>query len=249
MDVSLNIGKGEKVAFLGPNGSGKSTMMRLLDGLIFPDAGAVRFLGRELTDDNLRGEANRFFRSKAGLLFQNPDAQLFSPTVWDDVIFGPLQLGLPKEEIIRRGESALAALRIEHLRERAPHELSIGEKKRAAIACIVALDPDVLLLDEPTAGLDPRSCRDVVDFVISASENGKTVVSATHDLHFVSELADRVYVFGEDKRIAAEGPVPEILGDEEKLRKWNLAHIHRHRHEDGWHDHEHSHHEHVEHHE
>lgn len=248
-DVSFTIGKGDKVAFLGPNGCGKSTLMRLMDGLIFPDSGSVRFLGRELSDDNLRGEANRFFRSKVGLLFQNPDAQLFSPTVWDDVIFGPEQLGLPREQIERRGEAAIETLRISHLRDRAPHELSIGEKKRAAIACIVALDPDVILLDEPTAGLDPRSCRDVMDFVIDSSEKGKTVVSATHDLHFVSELADRVYVFGEDKQIVAEGSTAEILGNEEKLREWNLAHTHRHRHKDGWHAHEHSHHLHTGHHE
>ncbi|MFA6448091.1 MAG: ABC transporter ATP-binding protein [bacterium] len=241
LDVSLNIAPGEKVALLGANGSGKSTLLRMLDGLIFADSGSVKFMGRELSEDTLRGAANSFFRSKVGLLFQNPEIQLFSPTVWDDILFGPAQLGLPRDEAVSRAESALTALRIERLRDRAPHELSLGEKKRAAIACIMALNPDVLLLDEPTSGLDPRSCRDLMDIVIEASEKGKTVVTATHDLHFVSELADRVYVFGEDKRIIAEGPVSVILADEDKLREWNLEHAHRHRHTGKWHEHEHDH--------
>jgi len=243
-DVSLRIGAGEKVAFLGANGSGKSTLLRILDGLIFPQSGTVKFMERELTEDTLRGEANRFFRTKVGLLFQNPEVQLFSPTVWEDIAFGPAQLGLPRDEVLRRVEDAMAMFRIGHLKDRAPHELSIGEKKRVAIACMMALDPDVLLLDEPTAGLDPRSCRDLMDIVIAQGEKGKTIITATHDLHFVGELADRLYVFGEDKRIVAEGATGEIVGDEARLREWNLAHAHRHRHTDGWHEHEHDHHAH-----
>jgi cobalt/nickel transport system ATP-binding protein len=240
-DVSLSIGRGEKVALLGANGSGKSTLLRIMDGLIFPDSGTMNFMDRALTEDALQGKANIFFRGKVGLLFQNPEIQLFSPSVWDDVVFGPAQLGLPRDEVFRRAGEAISALRIEHLKDRAPHELSLGEKKRAAIACIMALNPDVLLLDEPTSGLDPRSCRDLMDIVIAAGEKGKTIITATHDLHFVSELADRAYVFGEEKRIVAEGPVGEILGDEDKLREWNLAHKHRHRHTGEWHEHEHDH--------
>jgi cobalt/nickel transport system ATP-binding protein len=245
LDVNMSIARGEKVALLGANGSGKSTLLRILDGLIFADTGTVKFLDRELTEDSLRGDANSFFRSKVGLLFQNPEIQLFSPTVWDDILFGPAQLGLSREEALDRANTALAALRIEHLRNRAPHELSLGEKKRAAIACVMALDPDVLLLDEPTSGLDPRSCRDLMDIVIAAGEKGKTIITATHDLHFVSELADRAYVFSEDKRVIAEGPVGEILSDEAKLREWNLEHTHRHRHTGEWHEHEHEHFDHA----
>jgi cobalt/nickel transport system ATP-binding protein len=240
-DVSLRIGQGEKVALLGANGCGKSTLLRMMDGLIFPDSGAVNFLGRALTEDSLQGEANVFFRSKVGLLFQNPEIQLFSPSVWDDLIFGPAQLGLPRNEVFRRAEEALTTLRIEHLRDRAPHELSLGEKKRVAIGCIMALGPDVLLLDEPTSGLDPRSCRDLMDIVIAAGEQGKTIITATHDLHFVSELADRAYVFSEEKRIIAEGPVADILSDGNRLHDWNLEHAHRHRHTGEWHEHKHDH--------
>jgi cobalt/nickel transport system ATP-binding protein len=240
-EVSLSIGAGEKVALLGPNGSGKSTVLRMMDGLLFPDSGSVCYMGSELTEEYLRGEANRAFRSKVGLLFQNPEIQLFSPTVWEDVMFGPAQLGLEKSEAKKRVEESLAQLNIEGLKDRAPHELSIGEKKRVAIAGILALNPDVLLLDEPTAGLDPRSCRALIDIILAAGDSGKTIITATHDLHLVDEIADRAYVFGEDKRAIAEGKTADILGDEDRLREWNLLHIHRHRHGEVWHDHEHRH--------
>lgn len=244
-DVSIRVEQSEKITLLGPNGSGKSTLLRLLDGLLFADTGTVSFSGRALTEETLRGEANRFFRSKVGLLFQNPEVQLFSPTVWEDVMFGPAQLGLSREDAHRRVNECLARLNIEGLKDRAPHELSIGEKKRVAIACLLAPEPDVLLLDEPTAGLDPRSCRALMDIVHEAARTGKTIITATHDLHFVGELADRVYVFGEDKRILAEGRVDDILGDDERLREWNLTHSHRHCHADGEHEHEHTHADHA----
>jgi cobalt/nickel transport system ATP-binding protein len=205
----------------------------------------VKFLDRVLSEETLRGEANRFFRSRVGLLFQNPEAQLFSSTVREEILFGPAQLGLSREDADRRADESLSLLRIEPLAGRAPHELSIGEKKRVAIACILALNPDVLLLDEPTAGLDPRSCRTLMDIVHEAAKSGRTIISASHDLHFVSELADRVYVLGEDKRVIAEGPVTDILRDEDRLRAWNLSHIHRHRHHGDWHEHEHAHHVHL----
>lgn len=239
--VSLRIEKGEKIAFLGPNGSGKSTLLRLMDGLIFADAGAVRFMERELSEELLRGAANRFFRKRVGFLFQNPEVQLFSPTVWEDVMFGPAQIGLKADEAAERAEKSLSLLSVGHLRDRAPHELSIGEKKRVAIAGVLALDPEVLLLDEPTAGLDPRSCRALIDIIAAAGEAGKTIITATHDLHLAGELADRAFVFGEEKSVIAEGNIGDILGNEERLREWNLAHIHRHRHEHGWHAHEHGH--------
>jgi len=244
--VSMTIESGERVVLLGPNGSGKSTLIKIMDGLLFPDSGAVRFMGRELTESNLCGSANRDFRRRVGLLFQNPEIQLFMPTVWEDVMFGPAQIGLCADEARRRVEWSMELLGISDLRDRAPHELSVGEKKRAAIAGVLALDPDVLLLDEPTAGLDPLSCRALIDIIFDAAESGKTIITATHDLHLVGEIADRVYVFGGDKSVIASGNAEEILRDEERLRRWNLAHIHRHRHGGVRHEHEHNHvHEHL----
>ncbi len=209
--VSLKVRAGEKVAILGANGSGKSTLLRVLNGLVFPQVGEMKVFGQPLTEDGLDGAFNRFFRSKVALLFQNPDAQLFCPTVWDEIAFGPLQLGLPKDEIHQRVEDLLKLLRLEALRDRSPYELSLGEKKKVAVAAVLATNPDVLLLDEPTASLDPRSTRTLIDLLIEANEGGKTLVTATHDLHIVPEIADRVYILSEEKRDEAEGRPEELL--------------------------------------
>jgi cobalt/nickel transport system ATP-binding protein len=155
--ITLKICDGERVALLGANGSGKSTLLKLLDGLFTPSSGSLKVFGEEvatLKDD--QEETHRFHR-RVGLVFQDPDIQLFSPTVGDDVAFGPLQLDLPLVEVRRRVEAALGQIEIMHLRDRAPFELSGGEKKRAAIASVMSLEPDVVLLDEPTASLDPRT--------------------------------------------------------------------------------------------
>jgi len=239
--VSMTIAPGEKVALLGPNGSGKSTLLRMMDALVFPDSGEISFMGRVLIEDNLHDEANTFFRKNVALLFQNPEIQLFSPTVFDDVLFGPMQLGIPRDEALHRAEESLEKLRIAALRDRSTHELSIGEKKRVAIAGLLAIDPGVLLLDEPTAGLDPRSCRDLIDIISSAGESGKTIITATHDLHLADELSDKAFVFSDEKTIIASGATNDVLSDTERLREWNLTHIHRHKHGGRWHEHEHKH--------
>jgi cobalt/nickel transport system ATP-binding protein len=143
--------------------------------------------------------------------------------------------------VIARVDAALGALRIEKLRDRAPHRLSGGEKKRVALASVLSLSPDVWLMDEPTAGLDPRSQSWLVDFIIEQGQAGKTVVTATHDLHIVPDIAHRVIVFGEDRRILASGTPEKILSDRPLLLAANLVHLHRHAHEDYWHEHEHEH--------
>jgi len=229
--VDLTIGAGEKVAILGANGSGKSTLLKLLDGLYFPSAGQVTAFGLPLTSELLEDEAYAFaFRRRVALVFQDPDVQLFSPTVWDEVAFGPLQLGLAKEEIVERVQTTLRLLNIEKLRDRSPHRLSGGEKKKVALASVLAVQPEVLLLDEPTAALDPRSKSNLVDFLIQMHKSGKTIVTATHDLDIVCHIADRVYVLGEDNRLVAAGHPAEILADVPLLERTNLIHVHVHGH-------------------
>jgi cobalt/nickel transport system ATP-binding protein len=230
-EVSLNVEAGERAAILGSNGSGKSTLLKMMDGLYFPTGGAVRAFGAPLTEQAFQDEAfNYSFRRRVGLVFQDSDVQLFSPSVWDEVAFAPLQLGLSRDEVIARVDAALGALRIEKLRERAPHRLSGGEKKRVALASVLSLNPDVWLMDEPTAGLDPRSQSWLVDFIIEQGRVGKTIVTATHDLNIVESIADRVYVLNEDHRLVAQGTPAQILSDHSLLIACNLMHEHRHRH-------------------
>jgi cobalt/nickel transport system ATP-binding protein len=239
--LSLQIAQGERVALLGPNGSGKSTLLRILDGLYFPTGGSVFFRDSELNRATLSGEQFAFdFRRRVALVFQNPDVQLFNPTVFDEVAYGPLQMQWPKEEVIRRVEQTLTFMSLSHLRDRAPYRLSGGEKKRVALASVLVLDPEVLLLDEPTATLDPRSQSQVVDLIEQWKGSSKTVVTATHHLEIVEDIADRALVL-EAGTIIAAGTSADILSDTELLLRANLAHAHRHSHDGKVHSHPHFH--------
>lgn len=230
--VTVNIAKGESIALLGANGSGKSTLLRLLAGLAFPATGTVSFDGKPLTESAFQNEAFAFdFRRRVALIFQNPDAQLFNPTVFDEVAFGPLQMRWPKARIIEQVDSVLASLEVAHLKHRAPHRLSGGEKKRVALASVLVLDPDVLLLDEPTAALDPQSQSRIIDFLIDC-RGKKTVIAATHELHIVEDIAERCIIL-QNGRVDCEGAPHRILGDEALLRRTHLIHAHRHRHASG----------------
>ena len=240
--VSLAVRPGERIVVLGANGCGKSTLLKLLGGLIFPRKGTYRAFGREITDPLLsRDPFGMFFRKEIGILFQNPDAQLFNPTVEDEIAFGPLQMNDSPDEVRSKVEEAIRIFGLRGLSGRPPFALSEGEKKKVAIASVMVMDPQVLLLDEPTAGLDPRSSRALVDVIIEMESRGKTVITSTHDLHIVSEIARRVIVFGEDRRILASGTPENILTDRSLLLRANLVHLHRHAHEDYWHEHEHEH--------
>lgn len=240
--LDLKIKQGSKVAVIGANGTGKSTLLTVLDALIFPDKGTFRAFGKELTEEALSDVSfSNFFREKVGFVFQNPDVQLFCPTVQEDILFGPLQLGVSLKEAKERLDRLGGVLKIAHLLERSPHQLSIGEKRKVAIASVLAVQPQILLLDEPTAGLDPQTTRDIMDMLLAEHEAGKTIVTATHDLHIVEEIADIVHVFGTEKNIIRTGTPSEILTDMEFLQKNNLIHIHRHRHKDKIHTHPHSH--------
>ena len=241
-DISLTVRAGERIAILGANGSGKSTLLKILDALYFATSGKACAFGDVLTEEALQDEARAFaFRRRVGLVFQDPDVQLFSPTVWDEVTFAPLHLGLPKHEVIERSEWAMDLLNITKLRDRAPHRLSGGEKKKVALASVLSLHPEVWLLDEPTASLDPRSTSRLLDFIDELTREGKTIITATHDLDIVEEIADRVVMFCEDHEITGDGAAREMLSNRERLIECNLIHEHRHRHAETEHAHHHLH--------
>ncbi len=203
-DVSLKIEPCEKVALVGPNGAGKSTLMLHLNGILKPTYGTVRVCGLELQPGNM-GRV----RAEVGLVFQDPDDQLFSPTVFDDVAFGPLYLGLAPAEVEARVDRALAAVGMSAYRDRVSHHLSVGEKKRIAIATVLAMQPEILVLDEPTAGLDPRARRGFINLL---RELPQTMLVSTHDMRLVAELFPRTVVMDKGE-IVADGPTQMILND------------------------------------
>jgi cobalt/nickel transport system ATP-binding protein len=226
--LNLKIAGGTRIALLGANGSGKSTLLRLLDGLYFASAGTVKFRNEALTEDRFGDDAFAHdFRRRVGLIFQNPDVQLFNPTVFDEVAFGPLQLRWPKADVRDRVLAMLEQLRLTHLKDRVPHRLSGGEKKRVALASVLVLDPEVLLLDEPTAALDPRSQSQVIDLLVEWGGGSKSVITATHDLGTLEEIADYCYVLDKG-RLAAECSPADLLHNQELLQRTNLIHAHRH---------------------
>ncbi|HTN81542.1 MAG TPA: ABC transporter ATP-binding protein [Acidimicrobiales bacterium] len=238
--VSLTVHRGEKVALLGANGCGKSTLLKLLDGLLFADLGTYRAFGELITEDSLEDEqASRGFRSRVGFVFQNADAQVFSPTVREEIAFGPLNMGLATSEVEQRVDDTLRMLGIEELADRAPYQLSGGEKKRVAIASVLVMNPELLLFDEPTAALDPRTQQWLIELIVELNRAGKTIVLATHDLDTLHLLADRCVVFTEEHRLAAEGAPGDLLADRDLLLAANLVHVHSHIHDRDLHSHPH----------
>ncbi|MCL5105451.1 MAG: energy-coupling factor ABC transporter ATP-binding protein [Armatimonadetes bacterium] len=243
VDVSFDVQPGESVALLGANGSGKSTLLHLLDGLYFPTSGTITALGHVLTEESV--ETPPFgprFRKEVGFLFQNSDAQLFCATVEDELAFAPLQIkGWSREEIMRRIDDTLSLLEITHLRGKTPQNLSAGQKKMVALASVLVIGPSVLLLDEPTTGLDPRSQSMLLEILDQLHEAGITLITATHDLALLPHLADRALVLSEDHRLVADGPVDAIVSNTDLLLDVNLIHAHTHRHGDTTHAHPHYH--------
>jgi cobalt/nickel transport system ATP-binding protein len=230
---SFQVNPGESVALLGANGCGKSTLLRILAGLSFPSAGRVAFCGQPLTAERLADTSfSTQFRRRVGLLFQNSEVQLFNATVFDELAFGPLQLEWPRDRIRKTVSDLLEVMGIAHLKDRAPHRLSGGEKKRVALASVLILDPDILLLDEPTAALDPASQSQIFELLISWRNSDRTVILATHDLDNLEDIAGRCAVFDRG-RIVAEGAPLDILHDVALLERIQLVRPHHHKHEPG----------------
>lgn len=224
-DVDLDIKRGDQVVILGANGCGKSTLLKVMDGLLKPETGRVEAFGEDISRAADDPNVARRLHRRVGLVFQDSDVQLFSPTVWDDVAFGPLQMGWSDQEVRQRSNSALETMEISGLAQRAPYELSEGEKKRAAIATVLVLDPEVMLLDEPTASLDPRSKAVLLELVTRLGQGGKTIVTTTQELEVAPLIGTRAVVFGyRERRPIADGPVNDILGDERLLIEANLIH-------------------------
>jgi cobalt transport protein ATP-binding subunit len=211
--VTLTIRPGEKVALVGPNGAGKSTLMLHLNGILGEAGAPVVINGRSLTKENLP-----LIRAQVGLVFQNPDDQLFSPTVFDDVAFGPLHMGYSEAEVRGRVSSALAQVSMAGFEKRLSHHLSLGQKKRAAMATVLAMDPQILVLDEPTAGLDPRGRRQLMHLL---RDLPLTMLVSTHDMALVGELFPRMVVMDEG-RIVADGPTASLLNDAALLEAHGL---------------------------
>jgi cobalt/nickel transport system ATP-binding protein len=208
--LDLHVGHGERVAILGPNGAGKTTFMLHLNGLLKGE-GELEVAGLPVTKPNLRE-----LRARVGLVFQDPDDQLFMPTVGQDVAFGPANLGV--EDVGGRVTEALAAVRLDGFEDRAPHQLSMGERRRVAIATVLAMRPALLVLDEPSASLDPRSRRELLQILETIAA---TLVVTTHDLLFAAELCDRTVILAAG-RVVADRPTGELLADAELLARYDL---------------------------
>ena len=216
--VSLKVEKGEMVALLGKNGAGKSTLFLHLNGIYEPDEGQVFIDGEELKYDK---KSLLKFRQKVGIVFQNPDDQIFAPTVEEDVAFGPLNLGLSMEEVQDRVEEALARVGMSGFEKKAPHHLSGGQKKRVAIAGILAMKPEIMVLDEPTAGLDPQGVVDLSKLLNELNDEGITIIISTHEVDLVPNYAKKVFVLV-DGLLIAEGTPKEIFAKPEILEQANL---------------------------
>jgi cobalt/nickel transport system ATP-binding protein len=253
-EVSFKVLPGEQICIMGANGSGTSTLLAIMDALVFPTFGEFRAFGNIVTEeifDSIKdNDFRRYFRKKVGFVFQNSDVQLFSSTVFEELAFGPLQLDLSKEEVRSRVEETMEMMEIARLRERAPHTLSGGEKKKVCIASVLVNNPDILLLDEPTAGLDPRTQLWLIEFLQELAEAGKTIITATHDLDIIEQISKRSVVMGEDHSIKVDRGTSYVINDLELLLATNLIHKHMHRHGAIVHQHMHAHekehgHEHI----
>ncbi len=236
--LSLEIAAGESICLLGANGSGKSTLLKIFCGLAFPSSGHFRAFGQEITEEIL--EDNQFsqkYHRRVGFIFQNSDAQLFTSRVWDEVAFGPLQLGLGKDEVKKRVEDVLEMLSIQNLAERSPYRLSGGEKKKVAVASALILNPEVLIMDEPTNGLDPKTQRWLVELLLELNKRGRTIITSTHNLDLAHAISQRALVLSEEHRLVYDGSSQEALEDKQLLMAVNLideyCHVHgesQHRH-------------------
>ena len=241
-NINLSIKKGEMFSIIGLNGSGKSTLLHIINALVFPCSGDFIFDGNPVTEKSLKDNSfGMLFRQRMGYIFQNPDIQLFCPTVFDELLFGPLQLNLPLEIATEGAEQTLSYLGIGYLRERPVYMLSGGEKKKVAIASVLTMNPEILLVDEPLSSLDPKTQTFFIELLLELNHTGKTVVFTTHHLDLIDHLQPSVAVLSEEHTIRKTGTASEILCDEDLLVSVNLIHEHIHKHGNEEHRHFHSH--------
>ncbi|WP_238882453.1 energy-coupling factor ABC transporter ATP-binding protein [Clostridium sp. YIM B02551] len=222
-DINIHIKEGESIAIIGPNGSGKSTFLKLMNGIISPSEGKYIFDGTEINENKLKD--NKFlklFHKRVGFVFQNSDTQLFCSTVFEEIAFGPIQMGLREDEINKRVNDCLKMLNIEKIKDEHPYNLSGGEKKRVAIASVLALNPEILTLDEPMSGIDPKGKRFLRDLLIALNKSGKTIICATHDFQYVDGVFERAIVFSENHKIIRDDKYYNIIEDEEFLKEYNI---------------------------
>jgi cobalt/nickel transport system ATP-binding protein len=241
-DISLGIEKGERFAIIGANGTGKTTLLQMMNGLIHPSSGKLFFKGYEITKQTLKDKGFlKFFRERVGFIFQDSDVQLFCPTVLDELLYGPLQLDIDEKEAMDRAFEVMQMLNLENVKGRPSYMLSGGEKKKVAIGSVLTMNPEVLLIDEPTDGLDPKTQCFLVELMLALNEAGKTLIIATHDLSLVDELQANVGILSEEHRLEKTGRADDILRDIDLLLRVNLIHEHMHRHGEIAHKHIHSH--------
>lgn len=222
--INLSIKTGEAIALMGANGCGKSTLLKLINGIISTDKGSYRFHGDDVTHKKLQdSQFSKLLHQRIGFVFQNSDTQLFCSSVYDEVAFGPRQMGYTESEVESRVNDCLALLGIQEFSKRTPYHLSGGEKRKVAIACVMSLNPEVLVLDEPMNGLDPKTQRWLVDFLNKWNKAGKTLITSTHNLDLVQEISKRSILFDETHTIVADGKTEELLMDEELLKRVNLV--------------------------
>lgn len=217
-NINMEIYKGQKVAIMGPNGAGKSTLFSHFNGLTEPTSGHVEVDGKAIKYDR---DTLLEVRQKVGIVFQDPNDQLFAPTVKEDVAFGPMNLGLDYEEVERRVDEALTMVGMEQYMDKTPHHLSGGQQKRVAIAGIIAMRPEIMILDEPTAGLDPEGVEKVLDILNNLNKEGMSIVISSHDIEMVNEFAEKIFVLNNGE-ILESGDKHEIFSNKELLKKAHL---------------------------
>ncbi|MBE6511425.1 MAG: ATP-binding cassette domain-containing protein [Methanobrevibacter millerae] len=217
-NINMEIYKGQKVAIMGPNGAGKSTLFSHFNGLTEPTSGHIEIDGKAIKYDR---ETLLEVRQKVGIVFQDPNDQLFAPTVKEDVAFGPMNLGLEYEEVERRVDEALTMVGMEQYKDKTPHHLSGGQQKRVAIAGIIAMRPEIMILDEPTAGLDPEGVEKVLNILDNLNNEGMSIVISSHDIEMVNEFAEKIFVLNEGE-ILESGDKHEIFSNKELLKKAHL---------------------------
>ncbi len=236
--ISMDINEGELWAVLGANGTGKSSLLNVMAGLVFPDKGKYTLNDQEVSESTLKDRNfNLEFRRSVGYIFQNTHFQLFCPTVFDELNFGPVQMGMEAEEADARTEAVMKMLGIADLRKRSTHMLSGGERKKVALGSILTYNPPIILFDEPMSGLDPRSQSFVIELLFQLNEAGKTIVITTHNLELAAHLQPRIAVLSEDHQLVKTGATDDVLSDVDFLVSVNLIHESLHRHNGTIHSH------------